>query len=301
MIQHCLSLSIVYHCPLSVIVVIPHYVIPHSHNHCFVCNSQLSLIPIVYHSPLSVIHQCLSCPIAIHHRLPSSLDLIPHFQSFPIVRCLVFTLSVIHHCHSPLCLPILFVILLFPIICQLPLSSTPIICHSALSVPLYVSHHCIMIHYLSLAKIPLSYGQERNGNPFFQEKQPKQKHVTKYQYCLSSSIVYHSSLSVICHCLSFAIFCQYPLSIIHYFQLFVIAHWLSLPIVFIPHCLSFPTVCRSTLFAIPHFLSFPTVCHSSLFGICHYLSFIYYLSFCISCHFPFYLIPNCQSSPLSII
>ncbi len=68
-----------------------------------------------------------------------------------------------------------------------------------------------------LTKTP-SYGWERNSIPFSQDKNTKHKQVTKYHNCLSSSIVYHPSLSVICHCLLFS----------------AISHWLSF---IIHHCL----------------------------------------------------------------
>ncbi len=234
----------------------------------------------------------MSCPIVIHHYLSftiviishSPFSVIPHCILFPIVcysLCLSFII-VIPHCVFPYYLSFCH----SPFVCHSPLSSTPIICHCTLSViSLYMSATIVYHDSLSITsnnKKILWTGMK--WQPILPRQKAKQKYVTKYQYCLSSSIVYHPSLSVICHHLSFAIFCQYPLSVIHYFQLFVISHCLHTPLFAIPHCLSFPTVCHSPLSVILH-------CHYSLFGICHCLSFIYYLSFCIICHSPFILFP----------
>ncbi len=102
----------------------------------------------------------------------------------------------------------------------------------------------------------------------------QRKHLTKSKSTVLTNgrmcnwllwLLYHPSLSVICHFLPLPIVCHSLYIIICNFPLSVIAHWLSLPIVLHTHCLLFPIVCSSTLFAVPH-------CHS-LSGIPHLLSF----------------------------
>ncbi len=81
---------------------------------------------------------------------------------------------------------------------------------------------------------------------------------------------HHPSLSVICHCLSFTIFCHYPLYVIYYSPLSVITYCLLLPsichnpLLEYSHCLQFLIVFYSPLFVIPHYLTFLIIWHSDL-------------------------------------
>ncbi len=75
------------------------------------------------------------------------------------------------------------------------------------------------------------------------------------------------------HCLSFAIFCHYPLSVIHYTSLSVISHCLSLPIDCHYPLFYIPIVCYSLLFAVPHCLPFHIVIHCLAFPICFHSQF----------------------------
>ncbi len=147
--------------------------------------------------------------------------------------------------------------------------------------------------------------QEGHGNPFSQDKKHKQKGVTKYHNCLTSSIVYHHFLSVIRHFLPLTTVCHSLFSIVRVIsRCLAFAHWLLLPIVChtplfgIPHCLQFYTVCSSPLSVIHHCLAFSINCSSppqssnysmspfSLFIVWHskFPVIHYYTSFAIVCH-----------------